>query len=108
MTLEALLHDCDNLPEQAEVTQFIDRSASQLHALAIALRDNQVPTNVPELRQLQRSLATLLAMSDDRTRAEQLVRISDRLVDNINTLTHVVSRGPQESAATQGERRVHP
>ena len=108
MTLEALLHGCDNLPEQAEVTQFIDRSASQLHALAMALRDNQVPTTVPELRQLQRSLAALLAMADDRTRAEQLVRISDRLVDNINTLTHVVSRGPQESAATQGERRVHP
>jgi hypothetical protein len=47
-------------------------------------------------------------MADDRTRAEQLVRISDRLVDNINTLTHVVSRGPQESAAAEDERRVHP
>ncbi|RDS85606.1 FUSC family protein [Dyella psychrodurans] len=108
MTLEALLHSGDGLPEQAEVTNFIDRSASQLHTLAIALRGNQVPATIPELRQLQRSLATLLAMADDRTRAEQIVRVSDRLVDNINTLTHVVSRGPEESTAAHGERRVHP
>ncbi|GLQ46774.1 hypothetical protein GCM10007862_18250 [Dyella lipolytica] len=108
MTLEALLHDCDSLPEQTEVTQFIDRAASQLHVLAGALRDNQVPQTVPELRQLQRSLSALLAMADDRTRAEQLARISDRLVDNINTLSHVVGRGPQESATAYGDRRVHP
>ncbi|HKT28631.1 FUSC family protein [Dyella sp.] len=108
MTLEALLHDCDNLPEQAEVTHFVERSASQLHALAVALRNNQAPPPAPELRQLQRSLATLLAMADDRPRAEQLVRISDRLVDNINTLAYVVGRGPQEAAAAQGEHRVHP
>jgi uncharacterized membrane protein YccC len=107
MTLEALLHDCDNLPEQVEVTNFIDRSASHLHALAMALRDNQLPPPAPELRQLQRSLSTLLSMADDKPRAEQLVRISDRLVDNINTLAYVVGRGPQEAGAAQG-KRVHP
>jgi hypothetical protein len=108
MTLEALLHDCDSLPEQAEVTHFIDRSTSHLRALAIALRHNQAPPVAPELRQLQRSLASLLAMADDKPRAEQLVRISDRLVDNINTLAYVVGRGPQESTTTQDSRRVHP
>jgi uncharacterized membrane protein YccC len=108
MALEALLHDCDNLPEQVEVTHFIDRSASHLHALAVALRDNQLPPPAPELRQLQRSLSTLLAMADDKPRAEQLVRISDRLVDNINTLAYVVGRGPQESTAAQGSQSVHP
>ncbi|RUL73005.1 FUSC family protein [Dyella choica] len=108
MTLEALLHNCDGLPEQVEVTHFVERSASQLHVLAVALRNNQVPAPAPELRQLQRSLATLLAMADDRPRAEQMVRISDRLVDNIDTLAHVVGRGPLESAAAQGQRRVHP
>lgn len=106
MTLEALLHDCDSLPEQTEVTQFIERAASQLHMLAAKLRNNQVPEPTPELRPLQRSLSSLLAMADDRARAEQLVRISDRLVDNINTLAHVVGRGPQESAATQNDQRV--
>jgi hypothetical protein len=101
MTLEALLHDCDNLPEQAEVTNFVEHAASNLHTLAAALRDNKVPPPTPDLRQLQRSLFTLLAMADDKARAEQLGRISDRLVDNVNTLAHVVGRGPQESAATQ-------
>jgi hypothetical protein len=76
--------------------------------MAVALRNNQAPPPAPELRQLQRSLATLLAMADDRPRAEQLVRISDRLVDNINTLAYVVGRGPLEAAAAQGEHRVHP
>lgn len=108
MALEALLHDCDNLPEQVEVTNFIDHSASHLHALAVALRDNQSPPPTPELRQLQRSLSVLLGMTDDKPRAEQLVRISDRLVDNINTLAYVVGRGPQESATAQGSRSVHP
>ncbi|GAB2584678.1 FUSC family protein [Dyella jejuensis] len=108
MTLEALLHDCDNLPEQAEVTNFIDHAATQLHALAVALRNSQALPPAPELRPLQRSLSSLLAMADDRPRAEQLVRISDRLVDNINTLVHVAGRGPQESAATDDQRRVHP
>ena len=108
MTLEALLHNCDSLPEQTEVTHFIDQAASQLHALAAALRDNQVPQTTLELRPLQRSLSALLAMADDRPRADQLVRISDRLVDNINTLTHVVGRGPQESATTPDDHRVHP
>jgi uncharacterized membrane protein YccC len=108
MTLEALLHDCDSLPEQVEVTHFIDRSASHLQALAVALRDNQLPPAAPELRQLQRSLSNLLAMADDKPRAEQLVRISDRLVDNINTLAYVVGRGPQESAAAPDSQRVHP
>jgi uncharacterized membrane protein YccC len=108
MTLEALLHDRDSLPEQAEVSHFIDRAASHVHALAMALRDNQPPPVAPELRKLQRSLAALLAMADDRLRAEQLVRISDRLVDNINTLAHVVGKGPQESAAAYDLPRVHP
>ena len=108
MTLEALLHDCDSLPEQAEVTNFVDRSASHLHALAIALRNNHLPPPAPALRRLQRSLATLLAMADDKPRAEQLVRISDRLVDNINTLAYVVGRGPQESISAHGGQRVRP
>ncbi|WP_233841422.1 FUSC family protein [Dyella sp. 2HG41-7] len=108
MTLEALLHDCDVLPEQAEVTHFVERAASHLHVLSVALRNNQVPPPAPELRPLQRSLSSLLAMAEDRPRAEQLVRISDRLVDNINTLAYVVRRGPQESTATPDDRRVHP
>jgi uncharacterized membrane protein YccC len=107
MTLEALLHDCDNLPEQTEVTHFVERAASHLDALATALRHNQPPPPAPELRQLQRSLSSLLAMADDKARAEQLVRISDRLVDNVNTLAYVVGRGPQETATAYGDHHAH-
>jgi uncharacterized membrane protein YccC len=107
MTLEALLHDCDNLPEQTEVTHFIERAATHLDGLAIALRDNKPPPAAPELRQLQRSLASLLAMADDKPRAEQLVRISDRLVDNVNTLAYVVGRGPSETATAYGDHHAH-
>ena len=100
MTLEALLHGYDSLPEQVEVTHFIERTAAYLHTVAVALRNNQAAAPAPELRRLQRSLATLLAMADDRPRAEQLERLSDRLVDNIDTLAHVAGRGPLEVAAT--------
>jgi hypothetical protein len=47
-------------------------------------------------------------MTDDRASAELLIRISDRLVDNVNTLAHVVGRGPQESAVVVDDHRVHP
>ncbi|MBE1159967.1 FUSC family protein [Dyella acidiphila] len=106
MTLEALLHDCDSLPEQVEVTQFVERSAAQLHELSKALREYRSVEPAPELRHLQRALSSLLAMADDKPRAEQLVRISDRLVDNINTLAYVVGRGPQELTATRGHAGV--
>lgn len=108
MSLEALLNDCHVLPEHVEVAHFIDRAASYLHGLAIALRNNQVPPSAPDLRQLQRSLSALLTMADDRPHAEQLIRISDRLVDNVNTLGHVVGRGPQETATAYSDRSVHP
>jgi uncharacterized membrane protein YccC len=100
MTLEALLHGYDSLPEQVEVTHFIERTAAYLHTVAVALRNNQAAAPAPELRRLQRSLAALLAMADDRPRAEQLERLSDRLVDNIDTLAHVAGRGPLDAAAT--------
>jgi hypothetical protein len=39
-------------------------------------------------------------MAEDRRAAELLERISDRLVDNVNTLAHIVGRGEREKAAT--------
>jgi hypothetical protein len=57
---------------------------------------------------LQRSLGALLAMSEDQAGAEQVARLTDRLVDNVNTLAHVISRCPQEPAAQSTGRHVHP
>lgn len=108
MTLEALLQGRATLPEQAEVSAFIDHAATALHAIAGALREHRAAAALPDLRMLQRSLATLLAMSDDRVGADQVTRLTDRLVDNINTLAHVVSRCPQEPAAQSTGHHVHP
>ena len=108
MTLEALLQHRTSLPEQAEVSAFVDHAATALHVIAGALREQRAVLELPDLRLLQRSLATLLAMSEDQASAEQVARLTDRLVDNVNTLAHVVGRCPQEPAAQSAGRHVHP
>ena len=100
MTLEAVIDDHDNLPEITEVAAFVEHAASALHLIATALRDHQSPASLPDLRSLQRSLSSLLSMAEDRRAAELLDRISDRLVDNVNTLAHIVGRGEREKAAS--------
>ena len=100
MTLEAVIDDHDNLPEITEVAAFVEHAAAALHLIATALRDHQSPASLPDLRSLQRSLSSLLSMAEDRRAAELLDRISDRLVDNVNTLAHIVGRGEREKAAS--------
>jgi hypothetical protein len=108
MTLEALLQHRASLPEQAEVSAFVDHTATALHGIAGALREQRPVLELPDLRLLQRSLGTLLAMSEDQAGADQVARLTDRLVDNVNTLAHVVGRCPQEPAAQSAGRHVHP
>jgi len=79
-----------------------------LHGIAGALREQRAIVELPDLRLLQRSLGTLLAMSEDQASADQVARLTDRLVDNVNTLAHVVGRCPQEPAAQSADRHVHP
>ncbi|GAB2786668.1 FUSC family protein [Dyella kyungheensis] len=100
MTLEALIDDHHNLPETAEMCAFVDHSATALHEIAAALRAQRAPDPLPDLRGLQRSLGTLLNMAEDRQAAELLTRISDRLVDNVNTLAHITGRSHTKSTAT--------
>jgi uncharacterized membrane protein YccC len=107
MTLEALIDNHPSLPEQAEVSGFIDHAATALHAIAAALREQRQPDPLPNLRALQRSLAALLGMAEQRGVAELLTRISDRLVDNVNTLAHTVSRSPSTRATSADEQPAH-
>lgn len=100
MTLEAVIDDHEALPESTEIGAFVEHVAAALHTIATALRDHQAPANLPDLRALQRSLASLLAMAEDRRAAELLERLSDRLVDNVNTLAHIVGRGGREQPPT--------
>ncbi len=100
MSLEALIDDHPSLPEQAEMCIFVSHTASALHEIASALRAQRNPEHLPDLRSLQRSYAALLNMAEDRAAAELLKRISDRLVDNVNTLAHITGRSRSKSAAT--------
>ncbi|PXV56139.1 Uncharacterized membrane protein YccC [Dyella jiangningensis] len=100
MTLEALIDDHPSLPETAEMCSFVDHAAGALHAIANALRAHRAPEQLPDLRGLQRTFAALLTMAEDRQAAELLTRISDRLVDNVNTLAHITGRSPNKSTAT--------
>ena len=100
MTLEALIDDHDNLPETSEMCAFVEHVARALHETASSLRMQRAPDNLPDLRGLQRTYAALLAMNEDRQAADLLTRISDRLVDNVNTLAHVIGRSRSKSTAT--------
>jgi uncharacterized membrane protein YccC len=108
MSMEALLQHHDSLPEQTEVSAFVDHAATALHGIASALREQRSVVELPDLRLLQRSLGALLAMSENHATADQVGRLTDRLVDNVNTLVHVVARCPQEPAAQAAGRHVHP
>ena len=108
MSMEALLQHHASLPEQTEVSAFIDHAATALHGIAGALREQRTVVELPDLRLLQRSLGALLAMSENHATADQVGRLTDRLVDNVNTLAHVVGRCPQEPAAAATGRHVHP
>jgi uncharacterized membrane protein YccC len=106
MTLEALIDDNDALPEQVETANFVELVANTLRAIADALREQRMPTDLPDLRALQQTLVVLLLMSENRAGADLLTRISDRLVDNVNTLAHVVQ---QSVTTSDGQRlRSHP
>ena len=98
MTLEALLDDLSTLPGQAEIRLFIDTLAGRVQTVAETLRGKSAHRDLPDLRRLQRHLLLQLDQPDQRPAAELLERVSDRLVDNVNTLVHVMERPPALAA----------
>jgi uncharacterized membrane protein YccC len=99
MTLEATIDDLASLPEQAEIGRFVEQCADVVQTIATALREKRGTEALPDLRTRQRALMTLLQGTEDHVAADLLMRLSDRLVDNVNTLAHVVNRGRQEAVA---------
>jgi uncharacterized membrane protein YccC len=98
MTLEAMLDDLADLPAQADVRNFAEQCAAALRSVSATLRSGLALPELPDLRALQRDLADHVQDAADASAADLLVRISDRLVDNIDTLAHVVRRSsPQTS-----------
>jgi uncharacterized membrane protein YccC len=105
MTLEALIDDISTLPAQADIRDFVELTANALQMVATALREQHALDALPDLRARQRALVVLMRGGEDPAAAELLARISDRLVDNVDTLAHVAGRSqaqPAPAFATQG------
>ena len=75
------------------VQALLGRGAAALEQIATAVEREVPPEAVaPRLRASQRELARKLGGAAEGSVAAELVTLSDRLVDNINTLGHVVAR----------------
>ena len=92
MTLEAILTDLDGLPARVQISRFIEDTAGAVRAVAGSVREQQVVETLPDLRMRQRELLDQVRDAGDPAGLELLARISDRLVDNVNTLAHVADR----------------
>jgi uncharacterized membrane protein YccC len=101
MALEATLDDLATLPAADAIGRFIEHNADAVQAIATALREQQPLGALPGLRAMQRELVTSMQEVGDRAVPELLARISDRLVDNVDTLAHVTKRSLPEPAAAE-------
>jgi uncharacterized membrane protein YccC len=102
MTLEALIDDLATLPAQDEINGFVEESAGALQMIAVALRDQTAVDALPDLRTRQRALVMLMQGSENPAAAELLARITDRLVDNVDTVAYVVGRSQLQLASIPG------
>lgn len=101
MTWEASLDDLAKLPSPEPWQRFVDSAAGALRMISAALRSRQPVCGLPDLRAQQRALVGQLQQTGDIAAKEMLVRVSDRLVDNIDTLAHVLKRDLEASPALQ-------
>lgn len=99
MTLEATLDDLATLAEPAGISRFVEQAAGAVRTVAAALREQRPAAPLPDLRAMQRHLVATMQGGGAPVAAELLARISDRLVDNINTLAHVTNRTRQDVPA---------
>ncbi|MEP7187411.1 MAG: FUSC family protein [Rhodanobacter sp.] len=99
MTLEAVRSDLAGLPAQEEIARFIIEAADTLEIIGGALRRQDIPQQLPDLRRRQRQLKCATQDAEDQLGSELLGRLSDRLVDNIDTLAYVMTRQAREPDA---------
>jgi uncharacterized membrane protein YccC len=92
MTLEAMVDDMGDRLDWDQVSPLVHEASTALHTLSGALRDAQPPGPLPDLRSRQREIVAALARRRGPGTADQVVGISDRLVDNINTINHILAR----------------
>jgi Predicted membrane protein len=95
MALEALGDASPTRP--AAMNAFVATCADAVQTVAAALREQRVPDTLPALRTLQQALQATL-QAEEHAETESLVRLSDRLTDNIDTLAHVLRRARPATA----------
>jgi uncharacterized membrane protein YccC len=92
MMLDAALSPAASVPQAARVRALMDQGARALEQIAEAVASKAQPDGIsPRLRDSQLDMAAKLGATGGGIGAE-LATLSDRLVDNINTLAHVASR----------------
>jgi len=95
MALEALGDASPTRP--AAVNAFVATCADAVQVVATALREQRAPDTLPALRALQQALPATL-QAEGHAETESLIRLSDRLTDNIDTLAHVLRRARPAAA----------
>ena len=93
MTLEAVLSAPDRTGQQRSLQRLIDESSTALGQIADAVgNDARAASLSLRLRSSQRELARESDAAGDGAIGAELAALSDRLVDNIDTLAHVLQR----------------
>jgi uncharacterized membrane protein YccC len=94
MALEAARQGPVELPARGAVTEFAARVDASVSAIATGLRSNAAPSLDTGLRAAQRALTAAVegaARSDDeRALAAAWIEASDRIVDSVDTLGHLL------------------
>ena len=94
MTLDAVLSTSGAVPARESLQALIEQGVTALKQISTAVANAAPADSIsPRLRATQRDLARKLSASNADAIGNELATLSDRLVDNINTLAHVVARG---------------
>jgi uncharacterized membrane protein YccC len=92
MTLDAVLSE-GGAAARESVAALIEQGAASLKQISETVASETLADCAsPRLRATQRDLARRLGAREDGGIGGELATLSDRLVDNINTLAHVVAR----------------
>lgn len=103
MTLEAVLSAPDRMPQRRRLQRLIDESSAALGQIADAVGSEDRAAGLSlRLRGSQRDLARESDAAGDGAIGAELAALSDRLVDNIDTLAHVVQSA--RAGSSEGPR----
>jgi uncharacterized membrane protein YccC len=98
LTLEAQLREGAHLPTQPELSAFAKAIDDTLAAQVRYLRQTGRFSEIPAVRPVERKLAE--AVPHEHELAFALLDACDRIADSLDTLTHLLRRGPADTKRT--------